>query len=621
MPELLAGRYKIGRLLGRGGMAVVHLGDDTRLNRQVAIKLLRLDLADDITAQTRFRREAQSAASLNHPSIVAVFDTGEDTIGGMAGATHTIPFIVMEYVQGLTLREMLQDARRNDATATIALPPSGRGAPSTRSTEHGVPLDIDQAVAITAHVLAALGYSHSMGIVHRDIKPGNVMVTPSGAVKVMDFGIARALSDTSATMTSTQTVVGTAQYLSPEQAKGEQVDARSDLYSTGAMLYELLTGRPPFVGDTPVAVAYQHVREAPQPPSHYNPAIGDELDRVVMHALAKDRNQRYQSADAFSEDLLNALDGRPVDAPPTAVMTRAPAPMPAAPLPGPTSTVLEDLDAEEPRKSRAGYWIAMILALILMVLVGWFAAARLLTTPTPELVAVPTVTGMDRNLAEQAITDAGFAYEEGTPVADDQIPLDAVVSQDPAGGIEAETGSTVTVTLSSGSETVTVPDMAGKTQQEARDALEATDLKVGNVETVESQEVAKGLVVSTDPPAGSQLARQSEVNISVSSGLVSAPDVTGQTLERARSTLSALGFKVSTDYVTTTANTAGTVISQNPGAGAIEAGSTITLQVARAPVVTPSTTSSTSSSPSTTTGTPSEGPTTSITSDTPAPGD
>lgn len=284
-PRRLGNRYELGAVLGRGGMAEVYMARDIRLGRAVAVKTLRADMARDATFQARFRREAQSAASLNHPAIVAVYDTGEDFIGGVS-----LPFIVMEYVDGSTLRDLLHSGRK-------LLP--------------------ERTLEITSGVLQALDYSHRNGIVHRDIKPANVMLTRGGAVKVMDFGIARAMGDAGMTMTQTAAVIGTAQYLSPEQAKGEQVDARSDLYSTGCLLYELLTGRPPFIGDSPVAVAYQHVREAPQPPSFYDPEVPAVVDSIVMKALAKHPDERYQSADEMRADLERALDGRPVAAAPT----------------------------------------------------------------------------------------------------------------------------------------------------------------------------------------------------------------------------------------------------------------------------------------------------------------
>ncbi len=258
-PRLLGGRYELDGVVGRGGMAEVYRARDIRLDRVVAVKTLREDLARDQTFQARFRREAQSAASLNHPSIVAVYDTGEDTLG-----PAPVPYIVMEYVDGRTVRDLLHDDRR-------LLP--------------------ERALEITDGVLRALDYSHRNGIVHRDIKPANVMVTRSGDIKVMDFGIARAVSDAQATMTQTAQVIGTAQYLSPEQARGERVDARSDLYSAGCLLYELLTGRPLFTGDSPVAIAYQHVTENPVPPSRVDPEIPEWTDAIVLKAMAKDSGE------------------------------------------------------------------------------------------------------------------------------------------------------------------------------------------------------------------------------------------------------------------------------------------------------------------------------------------
>ena len=288
-PRVLGGRYEVGELIGRGGMADVHLGHDTRLGRQVAIKMLRSDLARDANFLMRFRREAQSAAGLNHPAIVAIFDSGEDdsVVEGPNGTRTTLPYIVMEYVDGETLRQQLTDQQQ---------------------------LQPAEAIRVTEGILDALAYSHRMGIVHRDIKPANVMITTGGHVKVMDFGIARAIADTAATMTQTQSVVGTAQYLSPEQAQGQTVDERSDLYSTGCLLFELLAGRPPFTGDSAVAIAYQHVGELPQPPSVFNDAVAGDLDAVTLHALAKDREARYQDATAFRDDLENVRLGRQISA-------------------------------------------------------------------------------------------------------------------------------------------------------------------------------------------------------------------------------------------------------------------------------------------------------------------
>ncbi|MBA3277836.1 MAG: Stk1 family PASTA domain-containing Ser/Thr kinase, partial [Geodermatophilaceae bacterium] len=344
-PRMLGQRYEVGEVLGRGGMAEVHRGRDIRLGREVAIKVLRSDIARDPTFQARFRREAQAAASLNHPAIVAVYDTGEDSV-----AAGDVPYIVMEYVEGATLRDVLKD--------------------------EGV-MDVQAAMTFAADICAALDFSHRNGIVHRDVKPGNVMITPGGAVKVMDFGIARAVSDSSATMTSTAAVIGTAQYLSPEQARGESVDARSDVYSAGCLLFELVTGGPPFTGDSPVAVAYQHVREDPRPPSTINPAVPPSLDAIVLKAMSKNPANRYQSAAEMRTDLLRAIAGQRVEATPvmsdsdrTAMIAPATgtryreAPV-VVPVLGPDSQAAED----DGGARRRGIGLA-VLAVALLALIG-----------------------------------------------------------------------------------------------------------------------------------------------------------------------------------------------------------------------------------------------------------
>ena len=368
-PRLLGGRYELDGVVGRGGMAEVYRARDIRLDRIVAVKTLREDLARDATFQARFRREAQSAASLNHPSIVAVYDTGEDK----AGPAH-VPYIVMEYVDGRTLRELLRDDRR-------LLP--------------------ERALEITDGVLRALDYSHRNGIVHRDIKPGNVMLTRSAEVKVMDFGIARAVSDAQATMTQTAQVIGTAQYLSPEQARGERVDARSDLYSTGCLLYELLTGRPPFTGDSPVAIAYQHVRENPIPPSRVDPEIPAWADSIVLKAMAKDPAERYQSAAEMRTDIQRALSGVPVAAPPQATEMYAPGTrqmgpgtmMAGAAATGAISPYGPDGDGygEDGGNGRrkALWWILGIVAALLLIVIGYL----LLSGGGGKTTAVPSVVG------------------------------------------------------------------------------------------------------------------------------------------------------------------------------------------------------------------------------------
>src|SRR5512133_1011838 len=429
-PTTVGGRYELGELLGRGGMAEVRRAVDQRLGRAVAVKQLRADLAIDPTFQARFRREAQSAAGLNHPTIVAVYDTGEevDPLTGVA-----IPYIVMELVEGPTLRDVLKDGRK-------ILP--------------------ERALELTQGVLDALGYSHKAGIVHRDIKPANVMLTPNGGVKVMDFGIARAVADTSATMTQTAAVIGTAQYLSPEQARGEKVDARSDLYSTGCLLYELLVGRPPFVGDSPVSVAYQHVREAPLPPSQLDPEISPEIDAVVLKALAKDPADRYQSAREMKADISRLLAGQETTAQQaTAVVPMAAGAMAANAFDSPThvagsTTVVpppvgpegeEYEEEEEPQKSRVGLAI-LIGALIVLVLgVGGWALYRMLSPNTVETVNVPLVVGFSEQQARDQLTAAQLQVEVKT-VNGDAEGKGTITAQDPVENTPVPVNSTVTIT-------------------------------------------------------------------------------------------------------------------------------------------------------------------------------
>jgi serine/threonine-protein kinase len=569
---MLGNRYEVGDLLGRGGMAEVHLGRDTRLGRQVAIKMLRSDLARDPVFQARFRREAQSAAALNHPAVVAVYDTGEDIVTESGGAQARLPYIVMEYVEGITARDLLRSV-------------DGSGV--------GVP----RALNITAGVLSALEYSHRAGIVHRDIKPANVMLTPNGDVKVMDFGIARAVADASATMTQTQAVIGTAQYLSPEQARGETVDARSDLYSAGCLLYELLTGRPPFVGDSPVAVAYQHVREIPQPPSHFNPEVDDALDRVVLKALAKDREERYQDAAAFVRDLQAARAGLPVTAPAVAAAAGATAATQAMPSldeqtralstaasPSGTDTItaarVEDPEENQPRGRRVAGYIGLALAVLAV-----FALAALLANrfvggeQAPQQVAVPELINMTSQEAKAALDAVGLDYAEGQPLESADKKPGTVVDQSPEARTQVDPHTTVTVQLSIGPGSVEVPDVSKKTQTEARQILEGADLKVGDVTMEDSADVPQGYVVRTEPKVGKQVEKNSTVALVLSTGKMRLPDVTGTNYQDARKELLGLGFQVTVQREPSE-NKTDTVISQSPGPGSIDQGSEVTLVVA-----------------------------------------
>ncbi|MHB1489424.1 MAG: Stk1 family PASTA domain-containing Ser/Thr kinase [Cellulomonas sp.] len=576
VPRVLANRYEVGELIGRGGMAEVHIGHDTRLGRTVAIKILRSDLARDPSFQARFRREAQAAASLNHPAIVAVYDTGEDLTSDQNGTVSHVPFIVMEYVEGHTVRDILRDG-------------------------HAVP--IEEAVEIAAGVLSALEYSHHAGIVHRDIKPANVMLTPTGAVKVMDFGIARALADSAATMTQTQAVIGTAQYLSPEQARGETVDARSDLYSTGCLLFELLTGRPPFTGDSPVAVAYQHVREPAPTPSSFASDVPDALDRITLKALAKDRDSRYSTAAEFRSDLEASVRGGHVAAPavgvlaaavpmaaesPTQILTQPPtmatqvmpggAPMWAPTAPG--TGAMPTVAPEEPRRKQWLLWT--LIAIAVLAVGGIVLLAMMNSNSTPKTVAVPTLVNKTKADAQTALAAANLTMK---PVlaASTSVPKDTVISSDPTAGTQVALKSEVTVTISTGPATTTVPDVSGLTQDQARSQLTAAGLTVATVETDDSPLQPKDRVTKTDPAANAPAAAGSAVTLYVSSGQVNLPDLKGMAEADAKNALTALKLIPSISTVESATAPAGSVVSQDRTPGLVPQGTTISIQIATAP--------------------------------------
>lgn len=559
-PQVLAGRYEIRETIGRGGMAEVHLGKDTRLGRTIAIKLLRSDIADDPTFQARFRREAQSAAALNHPAIVAVYDSGEEEMLQPDGSTKTVPYIVMEYVEGHTVRELLGE---------------------------GEAVPIAEAIEITTGVLDALEYSHRAGIVHRDIKPGNIMLTSTGAVKVMDFGIARAIEDSSATVTQTQAVVGTAQYLSPEQARGEVVDARSDLYSTGCLLYELLTGQPPFTGDSAVSIAYQHVREIPRPPSALAPDVPEPLDRVTLKSLAKRREDRYQDAAHMRTELLAAGRGAAVGAPatdtwsqPTTVLAAASAPTgTSSPAPAPPSAASgAGAEAEEEPERKRRWWLWLLILLLLIAVgtgIGLAASGKLgggssstaSASPSATATSVPDVAGMSESEARSAIEGAGLTYVRGDDVESDTVDEGKAVSSEPGSGTAALLGTEVTVHFSSGSSTVTVPDVSGKSQDDAKKALEDTGLTVGNATTQDSTTVAKDKVISTDPASGTKVDRGTTVSLVLSTGQTTVPDVTGKSQEDARQAIEDAGLRVGNVTYGDSNEDKDTVASTDPAAG------------------------------------------------------
>jgi serine/threonine-protein kinase len=558
---VVGGRYELGELLGRGGMAEVRKGTDTRLGRVVAVKRLRTDLAGDATFQHRFRREAQSSASLNHPAIVAVYDTGEEpSVDGVAQ-----PYIVMEYVAGRTLRDILREGRK-------ILP--------------------ERALEITSGVLSALDYSHRAGIIHRDIKPANVMLTPSGDVKVMDFGIARAISDASSAMTQTAAVVGTAQYLSPEQARGESVDSRSDVYSTGCLLYELLTGRPPFVGDSPVAVAYQHVREPAQPPSTFDPDLPPELDAIAMKALTKRVEDRYQSAAAMRADIERYLAGHAVQAPPvaavapTAAVAAAPAPY-AATTGSHTAVGLPVVTEEEPRRRRT-WWMWGLLIVLLAFLIA-YGLPKLVADRQPDQVSVPGVVGLMQAAAERALTADQFVPEVTTEASRD-VAKGRVISQDPAKDALADIGSTVHLVVSAGPPTATVPDVTDQPVDQATQTLQAAGFTV-KTEVRQSDE-PKDQVVDQFPVGGQTVVEGRSVTLYLSDGRERIPDVRGMLQGRACDLIRKRGFTCKVEDFSSTTEPAGTVVDQLPGSQEADAGTTVTIYVSTyvAPVTPPPTT-------------------------------
>jgi serine/threonine-protein kinase len=526
----------------------VRIGRDQRLGRTVAIKQLRPDLASDESFQARFRREAQSAAALNHPAIVAVYDTGE----GTDAHGHHIPYIVMEYVDGQTLRDVLRDGRK-------ILP--------------------ERALSIVADVLSALDYSHRQGIIHRDIKPANVMLTPEGQVKVMDFGIARAIAD--ASVTQTAAVIGTAQYLSPEQARGETVDARSDIYSTGCLLYELLAGRPPFIGESPVSVAYQHVREEARPPSQFNPDVSGNVDHIVAKALAKRTDDRYQSAADMRNDIERVLAGHAVSAPAapspasaTAVAavdalsglsgspnaTQVTQAVPADGGPGGPSLPPPARRKQSSRRSKIAFWALAIVALGLMIA----AAFSFLNPETPDTgstVAVPDVAGQSYELAKSELEAVNFEVER-VDEPDDTVPSGDVISQDPAGGSLEAPGTTITLTVSAGKETVTMPALSSYTFDDAKNLLEGDRYQLKVEKEERDSSAPEDEVINSNPPEGSEVEKGSTVTLYVSRGQSSVPNVVGKSVSDARETLEDAGFDVEVNGPDD-----GKVTEQDPGAG------------------------------------------------------
>ncbi|WP_432058184.1 Stk1 family PASTA domain-containing Ser/Thr kinase [Streptomyces sp. bgisy022] len=576
-PRRLGGRYELGQVLGRGGMAEVYLAHDTRLGRTVAVKTLRADLARDPSFQARFRREAQSAASLNHPAIVAVYDTGEDYIDGVS-----IPYIVMEYVDGSTLRELLHSGRK-------LLP--------------------ERTLEMTIGILQALEYSHRAGIVHRDIKPANVMLTRNGQVKVMDFGIARAMGDSGMTMTQTSAVIGTAQYLSPEQAKGEQVDARSDLYSTGCLLYELLTVRPPFVGDSPVAVAYQHVREEPQAPSVFDPEITPEMDAIVLKALVKDPDYRYQSADEMRADIEACLDGQPVaaaaalgsagyggypdDQPTTALRQDAGSAAATSMLPPMNADDggygYDDRQGRRRQPKKNNTSTILLVAAGILVLVGAILIGRLAFGGDGGVgndnIEVPNFIGETKKNAER-LAENGELKLSFTSKPCESESKGNICDQTPKAGTKVEKESTVELVVSTGAPKVAVPSVIGLSLEDATSKLEGDDyqFKIETKSRVSTEE--PNSVLEQDPTSGKEVEKGSTITLVVAKEQEKStvPDVLGKSCDEAKTQMSANDLVGNcTEQETDDPNQVGKVISTTPGPNSsADKGSQVSIVIGKA---------------------------------------
>jgi serine/threonine-protein kinase len=578
-PTVFKGRYELHRKLARGGMSDVYLARDQVLDRPVAVKVLFPEYAKDATFVERFRREAQAAAKLNQPNIVSVYDWGEEL------GTY---FIAMEYIEGRSLSEII----RSDG----AMPPR-------------------RVAEIGADVAAALGFAHRNGVVHRDVKPGNVMIETSGQVKVADFGIAQALTGPEqAQLTRAGSVMGTATYFSPEQAQGKQVDNRSDLYSLGCVLFEMLTTRPPFDGDSPVAIAYKHVQELAVPPSRMGVAVPAPLEAIVMKLLSKNPDNRYATAEDLRADLRRYLDGQPVTA--AAVAAAAVAAAAAAPLAAtmavpttgaPTSYVPPVDDYDAPRRRGSGVLIGILVLLLIALGVGLFYwGSNISKGGAKKQVTVPTVVNLPVDQATSLLTNAGFKVNV-QQVPNDSKQAGIVFDQDPKGQSQADEGTVVTLSVSQGVGDAEVPNVVGQAESSALASLQNAGFVAISQQQADPT-VAKGLVISQTPNGGAKQAKGTKVTIVVSTGkdAVEIPDVSGQTAANAANKLGQAGFKTSQKEEFSNDVPKGRVIRTDPAAGAKAdpASTTVLLIVSSGPentTTTPAPTTTTTKPATTTT--------------------